>query len=129
MPISYNIDRTQRKLSTIVVGRVTVDEILGHLEAVQKENALSYPELIDANGAERPSLSATDVWKAASAVRNRSLPKEIGPRAVIVHDDLQYGLTRIFTNIVSGHFPIEAFRDQEKAEAWLAEWSRPPGTE
>jgi len=128
MPISYSLDRPRQFVRTTVDGRVTVEDILGHLEAVRREQALPYAELIDADGAARPFLSATDIWRAALQVKTAQLPAPFGPRAVIVRDDAAFGLTRIFTNIVSGFFPIEAFRSREQAEEWLSGWQpRPPG--
>jgi hypothetical protein len=125
MPISYSLDKTRQFVRTTVDGRVTVSEIIGHLEAVRRDDALAFAELIDADGAARPFLSATDVWRAATHVRTTQLPSQLGPRAVIVSDDTAFGLTRIFTNILTGIFPIEAFRSRERAEEWLAGWSRP----
>jgi hypothetical protein len=126
MPISYILDRERGQLHTKVEGPVTVNDILAHLDAVLRDEALPYVELIDARGAARPFLSATDIWRAASTVQNMEFAAPIGPRAVILRDDVTFGLARIFTNLVSGHFPIEAFRDQAKAEEWLAGWTRAP---
>jgi hypothetical protein len=125
MSISYSLDRALRQVRTTVDGPVTVTDILNHMEAVRREEALSYAELIDAAGAPQGLLSATDMWRAATRVRNARLPEPFGPRAVIVRDEAAFGLARIFTNILSGFFPIEVFRNRERAEEWLAGWTRP----
>ena len=127
MAISYVLDRARGQMRTKVEGQITVIDILGHLDAVRRDDALAYVELIDARDAARPFLSPTEVWRAASAVLNLKISAPFGPRAVILRDDVTFGLTRIFTNIVSGRIPIEAFRDEAKAEEWLARWSNPPG--
>jgi hypothetical protein len=127
MAISYILDRERGRMSTKVEGQVTVSDILGHFDAVRRDEALAYVELIDARDAGRPFLSPTEVWRAATAVLNANKAStRFGPRAVILRDDVTFGLTRIFTNIVSGHIPIEAFRDEAKAEEWLAGWGDPP---
>lgn len=113
-------------MRTKVEGQVTVIDILGHLDAVRRDDALPYVELIDARDAAKSCLTATDIWRAAKLVLNTKVNTSFGPRAVILRDDVTFGLTRIFTNIVSGQIPIEAFRDEAKAEEWLARWSNPP---
>jgi hypothetical protein len=127
MAISYVLDRARGQMRTKVAGQITVIDILGHLDAVRRDEALAYVELIDARDAARPFLSATEVWRAASAVLNIKISTPFAPRAVILGDDVTFGLTRIFTNLVSGQIPIEAFRDEAKAEEWLAGWERPTG--
>ena len=126
MGISYVLDRARGQMRTKVEGQITVIDILGHLDAVRRDEALTYVELIDARDAGRPFLSATEVWRAANAVLNAKVSAPFGPRAVILGDAVTFGLTRIFTNIVSGRIPMQAFRDQAKAEEWLARWSNPP---
>jgi hypothetical protein len=126
MGISYVLDRARGQMRTKVEGQITVIDILGHLDAVRRDEALTYVELIDARDAGRPFLSATEVWRAANAVLKAKVSAPFGPRAVILGDAVTFGLTRIFTNIVSGRIPMQAFRDQAKAEEWLARWSNPP---
>jgi hypothetical protein len=128
MAISYVLDRTRREMRTKVEGQVTASDILDHLNALCREEALEYLELIDARHTARPFMSPTEVWRAAIAVLSTKVPKPIAPRAIILHDDVTFGLARIFTNIVSGRIPVQAFRDEAKAEEWLAGWSPPPET-
>ena len=127
MAISYVLDRARGRIRTKVEGQVTVIDIVGHLDAVRRDEAVPYVELIDARNVSQSYLTATDIWRAAKLVLNTKVNTSYGPRAVILRDDVTFGLTRIFTNIVSGQIPIEAFRDEAKAEEWLARWSpRPP---
>jgi len=126
MAISYVLDRARGQLRTKVEGQVTVIDILGHLDALRRDEAVSYVELIDARDAGRPFLSPAEVWRAANAVLNAKISTPFGPRAVILRDDVTFGLTRIFTNIVSGRIPMRAFRDETKAQEWLARWTNPP---
>ena len=114
-------------MRTKVEGQVTVIDILGHLDALRRDEAVSYVELIDARDAGRPFLSPAEVWRAANAVLNAKISTPFGPRAVILRDDVTYGLARIFTNIVSVRIPMRAFRDEIRAEEWLASRSHPPG--
>ncbi len=127
MAISYVLDKARGQMRTKVEGPITVNDIVAHFDAVRRDEALTYVDLIDARDAGRPFMSPTDIWRAASAVLNAKVPTRFGPRAVILRDDITFGLTRIFTNIVSGHIPMQAFRDEAKAEEWLAGWPNPPG--
>lgn len=119
MPITYKVDKTRRHVSTVVEGSIRVEDIIGHFEAARREQWLAYSELIDACGVTPPYLAATDVWRAGAWVREQR-PEFFGPRAVILAGDVVFGMTRVFTTIVSGFFPIEAFRDAAAAEEWLA---------
>jgi hypothetical protein len=126
MAISYVVDRARGQMRTKVEGQVTVIDIVGHLDAVRREEAVPYVELIDARNVGQSHLTATDIWRAAKLVLNIKIDTAFGPRAVILRDDVTFGLARIFTNIVSGQIPIEAFRDEDKAKEWLARWADPP---
>ncbi|GEM_PF-1333541 len=120
MPITSVVDKTRGEIRTTVMQPVTVKEILGHLETAQREELLPFAELIDARQAGPPYLSTDDIWSAATAVRNVKLPANIGPRAVIVDNPTMFGSVRIFSTIVSGHFPISVFRTEEAAMEWLS---------
>jgi hypothetical protein len=127
MSISYVLDRARGQMRTKVEGPVTVIDILGHLDALRRDEAVSYVELIDARDAGRPCVYPAGVWGAASPGLNAKISTPFGPRAVILRDDVTFRLARIFTNIVSGRIPMRAFRDETRAEEWLAGWSHPPG--
>jgi hypothetical protein len=123
MPILYTIDKTRGHVETKVSGAVTVDEVLDHLNAARKEGVLKFRELIDARAVAPPYLSPKDIWSMAASVRAAKCEEPFGPRAVMVASDLIFGLTRIFTSLVSDYCPIRVFREQERAEAWLREWN------
>ncbi len=131
MPISYELDRTTRRVRTTVKGSVTVDDILNHLQTACREELLPFAELIDARGADQPLLSPTDIWDAAGRVRTMEFDRRVlGPRAVIVEDLGMFGLTRMFVTLVSDFFPISVFRNPQEAEGWLTEQSEPkPGAD
>jgi hypothetical protein len=128
MPISYELDRTTRRVRTTVIGSVTPDDILNHLQAACREEVLPYAELIDARGAAPPILSPADIWHAVNRVRATEFNRQaLGPRAVVVNDLAMFGMTRMFVTLVSDFFPISVFRDPTEAEIWLVGQSgRPP---
>ena len=128
MPISYELDRTTRQVRTTVIGSVTPDDILNHLQAACREEVLPYAELIDARKAGPPILSPVDIWNTAGRVRAVKFNRQnLGPRAVVVNDPAMFGMTRMFVTLMSDFFPISVFRDPTEAEIWLAGQSgRPP---
>jgi hypothetical protein len=48
MAISYVLDRARGRMRTKVEGQVTIKDIMGHLDALCREDALAYVDLIDA---------------------------------------------------------------------------------
>jgi hypothetical protein len=125
MPISYVVDQSRRQIQTTVKGPVTVKDILTHFASVREEQALPFAELIDARQAGVPHLSTDEIWSAAHAVRNTPVAQSFGSRAVVVDDLVTFGLVRIFAQIVSGHVPMNVFRDMPAAEKWLASREEP----
>lgn len=120
MPISYELDRTTRRVRTTVTGPVTPDDILNHLQAACREKVLPYAELIDARGAAPPILSPADIWDAVNRVRNAEFDRKgLGPRAVVVDNLTMFGMTRMFVTLMSDCFPMAVFRDLTDAETWL----------
>jgi hypothetical protein len=119
MAIQYKIDVERQLVFTQVTGLVTAQDIIGHFEAARREGFLPYAEFVDASTITSPTLSTGELWTAAMAVRKLISGENLGSRAVLVANDTIYGLTRIFTTLMSGYFPIDVFRDPVKAEAWL----------
>lgn len=120
MPISYVLDKTRRHVDTTVTGSISVDDILAHFGASRREQALGYAELIDVRGVTPPYPSTSDIWRAANLVRAFNNEETFGPRAVIVGSDLIFGMTRLFTNLITDFLPMRVFRDSKAAEEWLA---------
>lgn len=119
MPISFVRDDVRRTVHTTVTGAVQVADIIGHFDTARHGQTLDYTELIDARGVTKPYLTAADIWRAATLVRNSPVIQKFGRRAVIVDGDVTYGLTRMFASLLADHFPIEVFRDRNAAEDWL----------
>jgi hypothetical protein len=120
MPISFVQDDARRTVHTTVTGAVQVADIIGHFDAACRGQTLGYTELIDARGATKPYLTAADIWRAATLVRNTGIQHRFGRRAVVVDTDVTYGLTRMFATLLADCFPLEVFRDRNAAEDWLA---------
>ena len=125
MPITSRLDQTRKHVTTTVTGAISVNDIVAHFHDARSGQTLPYTEFIDARNVTPPWLSSADLWQAASTVRAFRNDEPLGPRAVLVGNNLTYGLTRMFAHLLGDHFPIQIFRDADQAHAWLAQASRP----
>lgn len=128
MPISYSLDPARKQVSTTVTGTLTADEIISHLDAARRDQALELPELIDLRKAAPPFLSAAEIWRVAEEVHQTLDQQTYGPRALIVGSDVVFGLARMFSTLVSDLFPMRVFWDETAAEGWLTRSSIRPGS-
>jgi hypothetical protein len=126
MPISYTIDKTQGQQRTTVTGHITVNDILNHLEAARKEQALTYTELVDMRGVAFPLPSAADIRHVVTFMQGLRVKEAFGPCALIVSNDAVFGMGRMFATLLSGLVSMNVFRNQEEAERWLTGQSSPP---
>jgi hypothetical protein len=125
MPITSVLDQTRKHVVTTVTGAISVNDILAHFQDARSRQTLPYTEFIDVRRVTSPWLSSADLWQAASVVRSFKNDDYLGPRAVLVGNELTFGLTRMFANLLGDYFPIQIFRDADQAQAWLAQASRP----
>jgi len=110
----------ERRVRTIVVGRLSFEDVAAHVTALRNAHALGYAELIDGTAVADPPLSYSDLWAVAQLVKDVSAFEHPGRRAIVVGGRTVYGFARLFEALVSGWLPVKAFRDQHAAEEWLA---------
>jgi hypothetical protein len=131
MPISYKINPTTQRVFTYVTGPISTVDIVGHFEVARREGFLPYSELIDASSIDRPTLSVTDLWTTAMALRKLKSQGIFGSRAVWVANDTIYVLTQMFASLMAGYIRMGVFHDRITAEEWLNQKSggkkTPPG--
>jgi hypothetical protein len=120
VPITFEIDKPRGQIRTTVVGSVTVDDIRTHAEALVRENALGYADLIDARAASGPGLFSGDIRRIAEMVGTLRGDFAMGPRAIVVSSNSAYGMVRMLAALASAWTTIEVFRDWNSAEQWLA---------
>lgn len=118
MPISFYVDRLGRRVVTRASGLVTFSELSEHLDAEERERALDLTELFDARGATTditPDQIKQLVRRAVETARRAAL----GPTAIVTHDDLVFGMARMYSILVENVAPVGVFRDPEPAIEWL----------
>ena len=118
MPITATYDHVHRRVVARAQGPVTLEEIRDHLEEERQEPGLGYAELIDARGA-IPAFTPADVRVLVALLRWLGERTRLGPTAVLVEDDFQFGMVRMVEILVEDVCAIKPFRDKLDAERWL----------
>jgi hypothetical protein len=118
MNLITTLDHGRQRLSVKAEGYVTLADIIAHLEDERRAGILSYRELIDGRGA-RPDFAAEEVRKLVAVVRELAGSHRLGRTAVIVDNEVAYGMLRMLEMLVDDAAAIRPFRSEQEAEAWL----------
>src|ERR1700754_3994358 len=110
MSVTFVVDHEKRKVFAKAEGTITLEQIKRHLEEERLKNGISYGELIDARAAVT-DLSATDVRAVVALLRSLAERSPLGPTAVVVDNDLSYGMLRMLEILVSDVCIVKPFRD------------------
>jgi hypothetical protein len=125
MPITATYDHARRRVIARAEGTVTLEEIRDHLEDERQEPGLGYAELIDARDA-RPEFSPADVRVLVALLRWLGERTRLGPTAVVVENDFQFGMVRMVEILIADVCEVKPFRDKLDAELWLEELEKNP---
>jgi len=101
-----------------VSGPVQYDDLLAHMNAEVRDQAQPYEELIDARGA-TARFSSKEVRQFITVLERLARDSRLGPTAVVVSDDVTYGMVRMVSMFMDEICAIEPFRDLEEAKRWL----------
>ena len=123
MSMTTTINHAQRRVFVKAEGLLTLNDIRTHLEEERVEAGLSYDELIDARGISS-DFSQQDVRVIADVLRRLAINSRIGPTAIIVDSDVEYGMLRMLGILIEDVCRVQPFRRQEEAEKWLADLSK-----
>lgn len=120
MPISLSVDQSNRLIHAEAVGAITRGEIERHLFEERRVGGISYRELIDATRA-TAAFDAADARSLIDTIRGIVREIDFGPTAVIVADDMTYGMLRMLETLLEGVCDVRPFRDTERnaAERWV----------
>ncbi len=121
MPFILQVDHESGKARATATGVVTLEEIRSHLDEEFRRSGLAYRELIDATGATL-AISAQEAWNVVELLRSYGRTGALGPTAVIVADELSYGMCRMIGILLDDVCELRPFRasDRAAAEQWLA---------
>jgi hypothetical protein len=121
MPIQIVVDHELKEVKTIAIGPIAIEDIRSHLAEEREGGGLAYREFVDASGAEPVVMNTTDARTVVELLKALAEKGRLGPTAVIVPNDLGYGLLRMVEILLEGVAEVRPFRKTEKAEAraWL----------
>jgi hypothetical protein len=120
MPISFSVDNSNELIRAEAVGAITRAEIERHLSEERRAGGISYRELIDATQA-TAAFDAADARSLIDTVRAIVRTTDFGPTAVIVADNMTYGMLRMLEILLEDVCDVRPFRPPERdaAELWV----------
>ena len=118
MPFSHRIDHDARKMWTQVVGPIHFSDIVEHLKAEVGESGQTYPEMVDATQA-KAVFTPVEARQVVNNMRQIGEKSKLGPTAVVVSDDITYGMLRMLSILLEDVCAIQVFRQKDEAERWL----------
>ena len=122
MPITYHIDKALGTIHTRCSGDLKFDEVMDHFRALRQDP--DCPErldvLLDVTGC--TSSPQSDQLRSAGAAVGKIREKvRFDACAIIVSDDLWFGMARMFLAFAEGHFRVsQVFRNLDEGKKWLA---------
>lgn len=125
MPVIQEVDPERREMRTMADGAITMDDIRKHLTNEHRDKGLPYRELIEASRA-TVAFSPSDVRATVEILRAYGKEGVLGPTAIVVGNDLAYGMLRMLAILLEGICELEPFRTRQEAEQWLAGASATP---
>jgi len=119
MPVTYALDPERHELAATAEGAITMDDIRKHLTKEHRDKGLPYRELIEASRA-TVSFSSSDVRATVDILRVYAREGVLGPTAIVVGNDLAYGMMRMLGILLEGVCELRPFHTRQDAERWLA---------
>jgi hypothetical protein len=121
MPVTLDVDHQQKTTRVTVIGDITIEDVRVHLGEEGERTGLGFRELIDASMA-TVTFSSEDARRIVEILKKLGGKSALGPTAIIVSDDLTYGMIRMIGSLLDEICEIRAFRiaERHKAEEWLA---------
>ncbi len=121
MPVTYRIDRALGLIETICSGQVSLEEVLGHFDQLERDAArppspdvlLSLASMSLPEAPQLRTVADRVGWKPGFDFRHC---------AIVADSDVLYGIGKMFAALAGAHFrEVAVFRDRAEAESWLAE--------
>ena len=118
MPVSFQIDKARRLVTSTASGFLTATDVLAHQRKLLGDPNFdpTCSQIVDCTGVTGIDLSAEDVRTVAAT----TIFSAHSRRAVVVNTDEQYGFARMFKMLreAEGEYGIQVFRDRVEALRW-----------
>jgi hypothetical protein len=115
----YKIDRERRLVMSSGAGTLTRNDILGHMEGLSRDPDFDpdFSQLMDFTHLTAVEIGPDDVREFAK----RNIFSSHARRAILVKNDLQFGLARMFEihRELNGEMGIHVFRALDEALDWI----------
>ena len=119
MPAFYKIDKERKLVMSSGSGVLTREDLLGHQERLLKDPEFdpTFSQLLDFTHITKVDITPEDVRLAA----RKTIFSPQSHRAMLVKDDLQFGLARMFEihRELNGEKGIRVFRNIDEALDWV----------
>jgi hypothetical protein len=119
MPATYKIDKERRLVLSSGTGLLTKEDILGHMDRLSKDPdfAPDFSQIVDFREITGVEFGPEEVRQFAE----RNIYSSRSLRAIVVGDDLQFGLARMFEihRELKGEKGIRVFRNYDEALDWV----------
>lgn len=119
MPIKLTISHITQLVIAVVEGDIERADFDGYLSALNSAKAISYRKIFDASAASAHALSVEDIQALAARARDYAKIHAVGPFAIVVANDENLELARLFGVETDTARPLRIFRDRDAARAWL----------
>jgi uncharacterized protein (DUF885 family) len=120
MPITCTVDRDRGLLLGVAKGSLSRADVLAHIEERETfEGAPSLPLLLDATEARHNAMTQADVREVVDRLRQLAKQHRLAATAIVVRDDVSYGVLRMMEILAEDVCHIQPFRDRGAAEQWL----------
>ncbi|HEX8906733.1 MAG TPA: hypothetical protein VF771_17920 [Longimicrobiaceae bacterium] len=120
MPIEFTVDHDRKEVTAKAVGRITLDEIVRHLDGEHGQRGIPYRELVDASGA-TAAFTHAEARQLVELARRLAAAGGFGPTAILVSNAVTYGMLRLLEVLMEDVAPLRPFwaDEREQAEQWL----------
>ena len=118
MPVRYRVDKALKVVFSTAAGQLSEDDLLGHQRRLRADPAFDpgHWQLYDLRDADLSRISP----QCIALLAQTTLFKTGTRRALVVGDDLAFGLARMFAALREGSGEhIRVFRDMGAALTWL----------
>jgi hypothetical protein len=122
MPITYTIDREQRRINAFATGVISADDLHGLIRSLLADPGLvpGLRGLYNSSNAE-PDITVLQLAEVAGEVR-QLLNRGLGRIAIVAGSQTTYRVAKTFTVLARAiGIDVDVFTELDAAEAWLKE--------
>jgi hypothetical protein len=119
MPLRWQISHPLKFIHIVADGKVTLQEMEEHFDAIAVADAMGYAKLFDASRLE-PVYSDDDVMAMGARLSAYTATLESGPLAVVGQSEEAMAAFQRFVNVSPSMRPAGFFTTEGEARAWLA---------